>query len=157
MRARGLRLRDEFALRRPGPGALPLWLAAFVVLVVLGALVERALGLPPVEPWGGRYTGVERALRALGIVLVAPAAEELVFRGVFFTRLARTRLGDAGAAVVAALLFSALHVQYSPLLIGFILADGLFYGAARATTGSVLVPMACHVLGNTYAALERLA
>ena len=39
----------------------------------------------------------------------------------------------------------------------FILVDSLFYGLARAKTGTVLVPLVCHMIGNSYAAWERLA
>jgi membrane protease YdiL (CAAX protease family) len=41
--------------------------------------------------------------------------------------------------------------------VSIILIDGLFYGLARAKTGSVLVPLVCHMIGNSYAAWERLA
>lgn len=34
--------------------------------------------------------------------------------------------------------------------------DGLFFGLARHRTGSVLVPMLLHSLGNGYAVYQRL-
>jgi membrane protease YdiL (CAAX protease family) len=128
-----------------------------VVLVVLEAAFERVLGLPGAEPWGDRYGAAERALRLVGIVLAAPIAEELIFRGALFTRLARTVLEAPGAIAVTAALFAMLHLQYGPRQMVLILADGLFYGFARAKTGSVLVPLACHMMGNAYAAWERVA
>jgi membrane protease YdiL (CAAX protease family) len=150
-------LTEELALVWPGLGrALP-WLAGFAVLVAAEAMLEPRLGIPPAEPWGARYVGAERALRVLGIVLVAPTAEELIFRGAVFTQLARSPLRSAGAAVLAAALFAALHVQYGPAEMGLVLVDGLFFGAARALTGSSLVPLLCHMGGNGYAAWERLA
>jgi membrane protease YdiL (CAAX protease family) len=36
------------------------------------------------------------------------------------------------------------------------LADGLFYGAARYFTGSTLLPILFHSLGNLYAVYERI-
>jgi hypothetical protein len=87
---------------------------------------------------------------------VAPTAEELILRGALFTRLARTRLGGVGAVVVTALAFAAFHVQYGVPQLVLIIVDGVFYGSARAVTGSSLVSLACHMLGNAYAAGERL-
>ena len=88
---------------------------------------------------------------------MAPIAEELIFRGVAFTRLARTGLEASGAIAVTAAVFAILHLQYGPGPVTIILIDGLFYGLARAKTGSVLVPLVCHMIGNSYAAWERLA
>jgi membrane protease YdiL (CAAX protease family) len=47
--------------------------------------LEPQLGIPPAESWGSRYLGPARLLRVLGIVLVPPVAEELIFRGALFT------------------------------------------------------------------------
>ncbi len=58
--------------------------------MLVEARLEPALGLAPATPWGGRYGMGERLLRVLGIVLVVPVAEELVFRSALFTQLART-------------------------------------------------------------------
>jgi membrane protease YdiL (CAAX protease family) len=157
LRARGESLREIFALAPVRLRVMGGWLAAFVVLVVLEAVLERLVGLPGGEPWGDRYGAIERALRVLGIVLAAPLAEELIFRGVAFTRLARTVLDAPAAIAVTAALFAMLHLQYGPRQMVLILADGLFYGLARAKTGSVLVPLACHMIGNAYAAWERIA
>jgi membrane protease YdiL (CAAX protease family) len=157
LRRRGRSLEEELALRWPGIVAALPWLAAFGVLVALEARLEPLLGIPPAEPWGSRYAAGERALRVLGIVLVAPVAEELIFRGALFTRLARTRLGAAGAVVTTAVAFAGLHVQYGLSALALILVDGIFYGSARARTRSSLVPLLCHMLGNAYAAWERVA
>jgi len=37
-----------------------------------------------------------------------------------------------------------------------ILADGLFFGLARHRTGSVVVPIVLHGVGNSYAVYQRL-
>ena len=157
LRARGLSPRRELALQPVLPATLLRWVAVFVVLVLVEELVGPLLGSPPVEPWGTRYGLLERIVRVAGMIVAAPVAEELMFRGLLFSRLSRTRLGVAGAVVATAALFAVLHVQYGFPELGFILVDGVFFGVARAATGSVLVPLACHVLGNAYAAFERLA
>jgi membrane protease YdiL (CAAX protease family) len=149
-------VRDVLALYWPGLRAAVPWLVAFVVLALVEAGLEPRMGLAPAVPWGARYGDGERALRVLGIVLVAPVAEELIFRGALFTQIAGTRLRAPGAVVVTAIVFAAFHVQYGAAQLALILVDGLFYGSARAATGSSLVSLACHVLGNGYAASERL-
>jgi membrane protease YdiL (CAAX protease family) len=156
LRARGRSVRQELALRWPGLGRTLPWIAGFAVLVAAETWLEPLLGIPPAEAWGSRYVGAERLLRVLGIVVVAPVAEELIFRGALFTRLERTRLRAGGAVAVTAIAFAGLHVQYGAAELGLILVDGLFYGMARAMTGSSLVSLACHVLGNGYAAWERV-
>jgi membrane protease YdiL (CAAX protease family) len=157
LRARGESLREVFALV-PIPGAtLAGWSAAFALLVAVEALLAPILGLPPVRPWEGHYAETGIVIRLVGIVLLAPVVEELIFRGAAFTRLARTGLEASGAIAVTAANFANHHLQYGSGAVMMILVDGLFYGLARAKTGSVLVPLLCHMLGNSYAAWERLA
>ncbi len=156
LRARGESLREVLALTPPRLSTLATWVAAFSVLVVVEALLEPLLGFPPVHPWEGSRYSVELLMRLGGIVLVAPVAEELIFRGAAFTRLSRTGLGPSGAIAVTAAIFAMLHLQYGSGTMALILVDGLFYGLARAKTGTVLVPLVCHMIGNSYAAWERL-
>jgi membrane protease YdiL (CAAX protease family) len=157
LRARGEPLREVFALVPVPRATLAAWVAAFVLLVVLVALLEPLLGFRPARPWEGRHGSTEMLIRLVGIVLVAPITEELLFRGAAFTRLARSGLEASGAIAVTAAIFAILHLQYGPGPVTMILIDGLFYGLARAKTGSVLVPLVCHMIGNSYAAWERLA
>jgi membrane protease YdiL (CAAX protease family) len=144
------------ALHRPPVRTLAGWVAAFAVLVAVEEIVSRRLGLPQPEPWAGRYTGGLLLLRILGLVVLAPLAEELVFRGVLFARICETRLGPAGAIVIPAAFFAILHVQYSALEMIFIAADGLFFGLARYRSRSLLVPIVLHALGNAFALGQRL-
>ena len=157
LRARGESLREILALTPTRFPVLAGWVAAFLVLVAIEAALEPLLGMPPAMPWGDRYGALERVVRVLALVLAAPVAEELIFRGAVFTRLARTKLQAPGAIAVTAALFAMLHLQYGRHQMALILVDGLFYGLARARTGSVLVPVTCHMIGNAYAAWERLA
>jgi CAAX protease family protein len=156
LRARGESLREALALVPPRLSTLALWAAAFSVLVALEALLERLLGFPPVHRWESGYGPAELLVRLAGIIVVAPVAEELIFRGAAFTRLAQTALGPSGAIAVTAAIFAMLHLQSGSGTMALILVDGLFYGLARAKTDTVLVPVVCHMIGNSYAAWERL-
>ena len=156
LRARRLPAREFLALRWPAARTVGLWLGAFAVLVVVEEWASRMLGLPAPESWGDRYTGLVLVVRLIGLVVLAPVAEELVFRGVLFGRIARTRLGQPGAVVIPAALFALLHLQYSPVEMGFVAVDGLFFGLARAQSRSLYVPMLLHASGNAVAAAQRL-
>ncbi|HET7240296.1 MAG TPA: CPBP family intramembrane glutamic endopeptidase [Gemmatimonadales bacterium] len=156
LRARGESLREVLALVPPRLSRLAVWVGAFIVLVAFEAVLKPLLGFPPVRPWSVSYDSAEVLWRLAGVVLVAPVAEELIFRGAAFTGLARTSLGASGAIAVTAAIFAMLHLQYGSGAMAFILVDALFYGLARAKTGTVLVPLVCHIIGNSYAAWERL-
>jgi membrane protease YdiL (CAAX protease family) len=79
-----------------------------------------------------------------------------VFRGILYGRIAGTTLGKVGAILVCAVVFGLLHVRYGMLLVAFIVIDGIWYGAARATTGSIAVPMVMHAMGNLFAWYQHL-
>lgn len=82
---------------------------------------------------------------AAAAVLLAPLAEEAVFRGVLLPVLLR-RGGLGWALAVTSLLFAALHLNalaFAPLaLLGLCFAGGML------ATGSVLTPMIMHALFN---------
>ena len=156
LRARRLPSREFLGLRWPSTKTVAIWLGAFAILVVLEEIAGRMLGLPAAEQWGQLYTGALLLVRLIGMIVLAPVAEELVFRGMLFARFSRTRLGQTGAIIIPAALFALAHVQYSPVEMGFVAVDGLFFGLARARTNSIYVPMLLHACGNAIAAAQRL-
>jgi uncharacterized protein len=156
LRVRRISARDFLGLRRPPPRSLAVWVGLFVLLMTTEELMTRSLGVPEPERWNGRYSGGVLAVRLIAMILLAPFAEELVFRGVLFGRIRQTRLGTAGAILVPAVVFALLHVQYSALEMSFIALDGLFFGLARYQSGSLMVPILLHALGNAYAAYQRV-
>lgn len=88
--------------------------------------------------------------------LVSPIAEELFFRGAFFSlvaRLTRGWLRNGAAALIVAVAFGVLH-RDMPGGMGIVrfvsaLGLGLACGIARQQTGSVMTPILVHVLFNT--------
>src|SRR5678816_3126477 len=98
----------------------------------------------------------DRAIRVLGIVVLAPLLEELAFRGVLF-HLLLPRIGSGPTVAATALLFALAHGQYGPPELVQVLVDGLLLGLARLRTGSTRVPFWMHLLGNGLAAWQRLA
>ena len=134
-----------------GEGALR-WLAILPFLWFLGFTWNLALN------WLGREPSFQHAVQlfldadapgarlrfVFFAVVVAPVAEEALFRGLLLPVLVRHAGPVAGLALVAAS-FAALHgVESLPALAAFSVALSLAY----ARTGTLLVPMAMHALFN---------
>ncbi|MES1179828.1 MAG: type II CAAX endopeptidase family protein, partial [Hyphomicrobium sp.] len=79
----------------------------------------------------------------------APLAEELLFRGLIFNALRPTPLGFAGAAIVSALSWALLHVNYSIYGLGAIALIGLYLAWLRERTGGLLTSVICHGIYNS--------
>ena len=91
-------------------------------------------------------------LSFLVIAVVAPIAEELLFRGILLPELARTRLGFWGAAVVSTLGWTVLHTySIAGMLLVFLL--GMIFSWLFARTGSLRVPIMAHMANNAIACL----
>ncbi|MCB9681429.1 MAG: CPBP family intramembrane metalloprotease [Alphaproteobacteria bacterium] len=98
---------------------------------------------------------VSKALLVVEIGLLAPVAEELVFRGFLWDALAR-RWGAQGAWAVTSVLFAAYHLD--PVHATAVLFTGFVLGALRGLTGSVWPGVVAHAVNNSVAmvALWRL-
>ncbi|MGZ6071514.1 MAG: CPBP family intramembrane glutamic endopeptidase [Myxococcaceae bacterium] len=139
---------------KPVPlGTLVRWLVLWVVWVTATELLGEALGRPSPARW--TLNGPALGLKILGIVVLAPLLEEWVFRGLLF-QLLLARAGAGPAVVGTAVLFALAHGQYRPPDLVFVFLDGLLLGLARLRTGSTRVPAWMHLLGNAFAAWQRL-
>ena len=85
----------------------------------------------------------------LSVGLLAPFAEEIVFRGAALRSLLQSRLTPAIAVVVSALLFALGHINPAQMPHAFIV--GLLLGWMYYRTGSVLPGMAYHWANNSAA------
>jgi membrane protease YdiL (CAAX protease family) len=93
----------------------------------------------------------EMVLGFVVIAVVAGVTEEFLFRGLVQTELARA-LGSRHAAVwLAAILFSAIHLQFY----GFVprLLLGALFGYLFVWSGSLWAPMLAHIANNAFALL----
>lgn len=150
-RRRGLgTLRADFGLALH-PRDWP-WLAAGVLLQVVGSglveLVDRvAGGLREQEAARvlDRADGPELALLVLGVSLLAPLTEELLFRGLLLRSLAR-RFGAVVAVVASAATFAGVHLldpATAPLLVPLALL-GLVSGIRAVRTGELSQSLLLH-------------
>jgi len=92
----------------------------------------------------GSNKGAVYLTMLLGVV-IAPAAEETIFRGYIYGVLKRY-IGGVAAAVISAGLFAAMHLNATSLPALFVLA--LCFTLAYEATGSLLVNIFMHSFFN---------
>jgi membrane protease YdiL (CAAX protease family) len=86
------------------------------------------------------------ALLFLDVALLAPLAEEALFRGQLLPRLV-LRWGQGAALGLSAALFAVMHTHYG-IQAGVLVVHGAVLGWARLRSGGLQAPMALHVLVN---------
>lgn len=131
---------------------------ARVALGVLGGLLQVAVtySLYPVLsgqwPWLARIThelyltlGATNTLGPLIAIPLVILCEELVWRGVVQETFA-ARLTPLAAAAVTAFVYGFCHFPTHPMLPVLALLCGLYWGAWRAASGSLLTPLIAHLL-----------
>lgn len=90
-------------------------------------------------------------LSIFAICAVAPVLEELVFRGFIYSKLARTVVGKSGAVMITALLFTALHTQYSIWIQLDLLVLAIILSLVRYKTDNLKYCIVIHCLNNSFA------
>lgn len=93
-------------------------------------------------------------LLVLGVGVMAPILEELIFRGFLLKEFSYTFLGTSGAVVLTSLIWALIHSQYDLVYLAIIFVTGLLFGIARVMSHSLLVPIAMHIIFNVSAAIE---
>lgn len=88
---------------------------------------------------------LDNILAFVTLVILAPFAEEVLFRGYLYGKL-KSRVPSAVAAIVTSLLFGLAHVQLNVVIDVFIL--GLVLCALRSLTGSIWAGVLVHVIKN---------
>jgi uncharacterized protein len=124
-----------------------LWSLAFGVLA---AIAYGALRLAGIDAVGLLFSGrpprpADSVLLFLVGGLIAPAAEEVYFRGLVFGCL--RRWGFAPALLLSTAIFAGLHPSGAGLPLTQ-LAGGLVFAAAYEKERNLLVPIVIHTLGN---------
>ena len=89
-------------------------------------------------------------------ILVAPAGEEIMFRGYLFRGFVRSDRSAWPAIVVISLLWAGPHLQYDWTGIAEIFVAGLFLGWVRWRSGSTLLTFLLHALFNLEGMLETV-
>ena len=139
---------DYLALTPPRGPWLRLGALAFIIPF---AVIVTAAYVGPSGLGGLPSTPVDLALLLVGVVVIAPIAEELAFRGFLLRALAESRLGAAGAIVITAAVWASLHIEKSWLSMGATFFTGPAWGWLRWRTQSTLTTIAVHALNNVVA------
>jgi membrane protease YdiL (CAAX protease family) len=129
------------------------WVSVGGMLILMGAteFTTYSLGRPLAPPWMVNiYRTGWHFLLFLAIAVGAPAGEEVLFRGFLYRGIAASRWGSLVAILVTSLFWAGLHLtEYDLYGVGAIAVMGLYLGAVRLNTGSVLLTMLLHGLNNS--------
>jgi membrane protease YdiL (CAAX protease family) len=156
VRHAGWSVKDYFALIAPTRRQMFLAVAAGVAFL----LIDNIVGLlDPAPPDPMAYLYFDKALAEgllpllwLNIILVAPVAEEMVFRGFLYRGWAQTRLGPSATVVLTAIFFGLIHPQYGRFGVISLAISGLIMGWLRWRSGSLVLPILAHVTNNAVVA-----
>jgi membrane protease YdiL (CAAX protease family) len=149
-RRRKLSLREDVGIRPAPLGTGALWVAAAVAWMLGTNYFMNWRGAWDFTVWHNAPWYID-AMRVIGVGLLGPIMEELVFRGLFFGYLGRTRLDVRISIALLAAGWALMHMMYTPGVIAVIFIFGLLLGAARWKTKSIYVPIAMHIAWNMYA------
>jgi len=146
--------RPSHALRVLGldrPPALKTVLGVFSLLMLMDPLLRLIIGNDAAEPGGGLSAGEAGiwglAFAVVSACLLAPLAEEILYRGVLFRSL-WNRIGVLPAAILSSAVFAVLHFYdgYGLASVGLF---GMSCALLYAATGSLGACIALHVLYNS--------
>ena len=136
-----------------------LWTIGFLIFVLGVEFVLYQFGILEIDKWN--HPLGSSIIRIAGAVILAPIAEELIFRGLILNVLAKRKLNIHLAIFIQAVFFVLLHnFTYQNSLtsnIGIVqsLVDATLFGYARYHTKSLYTPIAMHMTGNFIATFER--
>ena len=124
------------------------WLVGAAMAYGLGASLALGYLHPAAKDWVSiPDSPAGLAMACLMIVVLAPLAEELLFRGWIYTAL-RWRFGFAPALVTTAVLFALAHWESTHLYALAILPIALVLGYLRERTGSARATTLFHMIYN---------
>ena len=130
-----------------------------MLFIIATELTLFKTGLLEVTHWNHNLPS--SLIRILGIVVLAPVSEELLFRGLFLHKLIQWKLNKHIAVLIQALVFVILHSfayentlsSNTGIVQGFL--DACIYAYARFYTKSIYTSIVMHSTGNLIAVLEQ--
>ena len=151
--------KDDLGLRRPETNLKALiWCVSFFMFCILTELILFKLGLLEFKPHV--FDLKTSSLKIVGMVLIAPIAEELLYRGLFLTKLIQFKVNKHVAIFLIAIVFVLAHsfvfenTMASKIGMAQIFLDASLFGYARLTTRSIYTPIMMHIIGNLIASAE---
>ena len=93
------------------------------------------------------FEGQDPVLLILATVVLAPPAEEMIFRGMLFRR-AENYMGRTGALLLSSFLFGLYHANMIQFLYAFLM--GLLLAYLYEKSGTLLLPVLAHGAANLW-------
>lgn len=155
------KLHKKFRTNREELGllGLPTWTdillspLAFVASTILALILTAIFSLlPQFNPQEAQNLGInqlltpiDRLLGFVGLVIIPPIAEEIIFRGWIYGKL-RSRLSLPPAMLLTSLLFAIMHGQLNVGVAVFAMSAVACF--LREITGTIYAPILLHMLKN---------
>lgn len=136
-----------------------IWTIGFLIYTLLTEFFLYSLNILQVNHWNHPLS--PSIILIFGAAILAPIAEELIFRGFILNLLIKKKLNMHMAILVQACFFVLLHsFTYENTLssnIGIVqtFIDALLFAYARQYTQSIYTPITMHISGNLIAIIER--
>jgi membrane protease YdiL (CAAX protease family) len=126
------------------------FVVAFSLAYIAGYPIEQHFGVDPTQQALSQSATVSGLLPLviLSGVIIAPIAEEIVFRGYLYKAF-RDRFKPWYATIMSAALFSAVHLE--PLAAVQLFVIGVVLAYVYEKTDNLMAPIALHVLNNAVA------
>jgi membrane protease YdiL (CAAX protease family) len=161
IRAAGANPVEYLALAWPRMRDLAIGIVGIVIIIAATDAVLYLTGRPIVSSFQVvSYTSAAAegwlALMFFATVIVAPAGEEVMFRGYLFRGFARSERTAWPAIVVISLLWTLPHLQYDWTGMAEIFVAGLFLGWVRWRSDSTLLTFLLHALFNLEGTIETI-
>jgi membrane protease YdiL (CAAX protease family) len=151
--------KEELGLKKPDTILKSfIWCISFLLFCLLTEYTLNHYGL--LEVTKHNFTFKISLLKIVGMVLIAPIAEELIYRGVFLNKLLSLKINKHLAIFLIAMIFVAMHsFTYENNLtskIGTVQSflDASLFAYARLSTKSLYTPIIMHMTGNLIATFE---
>lgn len=133
-------------------------LAAVVITVCIGTALNNMISMTPLVEMSEGYQeanegfyGSTLAFELVSSAVFTPVLEELVFRGIIFTRL-KNMMARYTAAVLSALIFAVIHFNIVQFI--YALLIGILLAVLMECAGNMYAAVAGHMAVNALAVLR---
>ena len=135
------------------------WCGSFLILILVTECILYRFGLLEIVKWN--HPPVGSVIRITGAVLLAPVAEELLFRGLFLQKLTSWNINKHLSVAIQSAVFVLMHnftydhTTSAKIAIAQGFMDACLFAYAKYQTKSIYTSMVMHSTGNLIATLER--
>ena len=150
---------SELAIQKPDSlKKYFIWCFSFLLFCLITEYLLYRNGILEIKKQS--FNLIPSIIRIIGMVIIAPIAEELIFRGLFLNKLIGLKINKHIAIFILALIFVGVHsfafenTLSSNIGIAQTFIDASLFSYARFSTKSIYTPITMHMTGNLIATLE---